>query len=995
MRTWARRRACASLGVVVATTLFCAGELNAAQPRKNLIENSSFELLDEEGAPVGWNARSNEGVISVDTAVAHDGKIGIHFVLDGKETVLGQRSYFKLQPGKPYTFSAYVKTKNLEPAGSFQLQLINLGWSFGYQSRLPIDTATSDWKRYSRTFTCPPADAFKYQGMDNMEYMAMMYAKGVRGEVCVDAIQLEESTTATEYEPLERRKSESGDPIFDALVADLKRTGFRRVKYWKVEKPMFRELLSNEPGPDCVLYYGYEDILSEEVYRPYAKKFGHRYVLDEQVQGIRSRPFIPMTNAWARGGVGSYPTMRMILRPDVKDAAPLAFGDRPWIMHPKWQEAYVKAAIRLAEQSLDQKPENTWGNTWGLWAGDEVFESSGIKVVPRDKRDDAINAIDREVREKFGFGKYGMPDSEDDTDPFKRIAFRRWVNAKLTETFKKTYALVKKINPKLLMLGPDPCGAVPPVDLEAMTPYFDLVSNQSWYSPSSFTQQLATGADTKAMVDLSECPVWALVQHAAANDPEALREQYSQAFRNGGEGLIILGVGWYDRELEHPQYTNPPQWRALLEIADTVTKMNKVTLPKPDTAILYASDTFLTLDNVKMAGAEHPQTYAAYAALGPCVGSWFSFVSDRQIDRGTRNLSDYKLLYIPFATYVRGAVLDKIEEYIKGGGIVVCADPTAFTWDINGEDLSSKWAGITGVKKGKAREGTTSARTVSSGFLRGKAEIRLVLPAPGVVLSPTDESVQPLAVFADGAPAATIRAYGKGRVMLFAANPFDSVDKRTPIIELMKNIQLAAGARIGLDIWRFKLPPFKTVYVADTEKHSCLTNNNLVLDVKDVKMVHNLSTNGTYTYDRFPTGIADAASSGEIPFGKGHLTNRRQAYEARHVGGSRNPPELEKWIVSWTDKGAVALTIDLKKPYALNRLTLFYSGILPELRIQGGTDGKTWSPLATHPVQPAGHDVLDATIALKGRYRHIRVNFAARTDNAPMELAEMEVWGDR
>ena len=936
----------------------------------------------------------------MDSQDVHDGGEALHLVLNGEETMFGQRQYLNLAPGKKCTLSAYVKTKDLQPGADFRVMVINLGWTFHHQSRLPIKVGTSEWTRYAKTFTVPDAAAFKYAGEDNVRYKVMIYARGGIGEVWVDAIQLEEGDAATEYVPMEGPTAVGRDLVWDALVASTKRVGFRKVTHFEVENPLFEALLGDVPGPGCILFYGYNDLNENIVYRPYAKKFGHRYVLREERKDLRSRRWVFMTNGWPRGGVGSYPTMRMILRPGMTEGVtlpPPMIGGGPWIMHPAYMDAYVRAATRLAEQSLDESPTNTWGNTWGLWAGDEVFEAAGIRVVPEDKRDEAVVAADREVRERFGFGKYGMPYSEEDPDPFKRIAYRRWVNAKLTELYAKTYPLVKTINPELKLLGPDPCGGVPPVDLEAMTPWFDIVSSQTWQGRQGFVDLFVTGADTKAMADLSECPVWSLVQQAGVDDAEAIREQYSQVFRNGGEGIILLGVEWYDRELEHPKFTNTAKWQAMLGVADTVVDMNRVKLPKPDTAMLYASDTFLARAVPRMADAGHPQVYAAHTALGTLAGSWFSFVSDRQIDRGTRKLEDYRALYIPAATYQRSAVLDKIEEYARNGGVVVCTDPTAFTWDINGENLAARWDGIAGVRRGKPRTGLAVARTAPSEFLSTTNETPLTFPGPGIEMAPVDASAKPLVVFADGTIAATIRAFGKGQVICFASDPFDTHDRNTAMAQLVRSIQLAGGAQVDRDIWRFKLPPAETVASGELEKQRCLTGNHVELDLglakRDATSTRNLATGGMYTYDRFPNGIADAKSAGEIPFDRGHLTNRAQAFKQRAGGGKRNQPNLDKWIVSWVDKDAVALTVDLKQPYALDRLRLVFSGVLSAVVIEGGTDGHVWEHLADLPAQMPGDDVMDAVAPLKGEYRYLKLVFAARGTDAAMELCELDIWG--
>lgn len=978
----------------LATLCLCLAGLAAAQAPRNLIDNSSFEVLNEDGVPVGWQAAQNESAIAVDAAAAADGRNSIRFTLDGQETCFTHREYLTLEPGKTYTFSAAVRTKGLTPPANLQILVINLGWSFGYQSRLPLPPADAEWSRYSRSFVVPPANANPYQGKDNVEYTVVVYAKDARGEVWIDSVQLEEGAAATDYAPREGRSAAAADPVYAAVLAEMSRSGFRSNKYVRIEQPLFAELLGEERGPDRVLYYGYHDLNVDEEQRPAAKKFGYRYVLADQVQELRSHPFVPMTNAWKRGGVGSYATLRMILRPDVSDVAPKVFDDQVWIMDPRWQDAYLKAAVKLAEQSLDQAPDNLWGNTWGLWAGDEVFESAGIRVVPKEQRDAAFKALDQEIRERFGFGKFGMPEAESDANPFARIAHRRWVNARLTETYRQTYAAVKKVNPKLVMVGPDPCGGVPPVDLEAMTPWFDLVSNQSWYSPTPFTQQLATGADTKAMVDLSACPVWGLVQHTAAADPEALREQYSQVYRNGGQGLVVLGVEWYDRELEHPKFIDPAKWRALLEITDTVTTMNRVRLPEADTALLYASTTYLTFDSPKMANPEHPQVYAAYAALGPGAGSWFHFVSDRQIERGTRDLSAYKVLYIPLATYQSAAVLGRVEAYVRAGGIVVCTDPTAFTWDLSGESLAPAWESCTGVRRGEPVPVPGPATVAATLLPAGSPAIVLTFARPGTRLQPLDASAIPFATYADGTPAATLRELGKGKIIVFGADPCASPDRNTPMTQLVRSLQRAAGARLDQPIWRFKLPPFKTVAVADPERGRCLTGNHVVLAGKEVKPGRSLASGGTYTYDRFPTGMADAQASGDIPFDQGHLTNRAQAYRSRDLSGGRSPWSLEKWMVSYTDRAPVTLTLDLQKAYALERLTLFCSGRVPEIRAEGSSDRQTWSTLATSPAPPTpSADVLDLTMPLAGTCRYVRLTFAERPDEVPMELAELELWG--
>ncbi|MCC6423978.1 MAG: hypothetical protein IT447_10905 [Phycisphaerales bacterium] len=970
---------------------------------ENLLINSSFELAVDGGRCVAWEGLSDTSTVArVDSVAASDGHAALHLLLDEKTTVaISQAEYMSLSPGQKYTLSAYVKSRNLHSAENLQLQLINLGWTYGYQTRLPIKDGTEGWHRYSMTFTIPPANQFPYQGHDNTQYKVVIHAENAQGEVWIDAIQLEAATTASAYRtnPSDS-KMVRHDTIFESVAGengDL--SSPNDAKYFHVKHPLYQELFSDQPGPGRVMYYGYNDIFGEEVFRPYMKKFAVRYVEKEAHQELLKHPeIVPMTNGWARGGVGDYSTMRMILRHDAHQINPKYFGNHTWVMQQAWQEAFIESAVQLAKQSLDESPGNGWGNTWGLWTGDELFESFGIEVVPQDKRDETIRAIDSEIRENYGFGKYGIPSSQEANEPFARIALGRWVNDRLTQTFKTTYQKVKQINPKLVVLGPDPSGAVPPLDMEAMTPYFDLMCNQSWYGPAPYTQQLATGADTKATVDLSECPVWGLVHHTAALDLDAVREQYSQVFRNGGQGIILLGVEWYDRELGHPKFINPAKWQAMLEIADTVASMPKLKLPQADTAILYASDTYLTLWPAKMSTSEHPQMYSAYASLGPSVGSWFKFVSDRQIDRDQRKLSDYKLLYIPYATYGRQNVLEKIEAYVDGGGIVICADPTAFTWNINGEKLRERWQALTGVTYGSPRTGNLVATTLKHGLLAKTTAFKMNFPSKGMEMKAiVGTNIEPLAKFDDGGLAIAAHAHGKGLVISFAANPFDTRDNNRSVDELVRAIQLASGARVDQDIWRFMLPPFKNVTMPSEPDGVCLTDNHIGYSSGEPKPERNTDIHGEYTIDRQLTGISDAAPANQpIEFAKGHLTNRLAAYAGRKRWGGTNPAALDQWIISWTDTNPLAITFDLKRNCQLNELKLWYSGALPKFTVSASEDGQSWQILSQlNTAQTATSDVLDLAMPLAGAHRYVKLSFSRRDDiKMATELLELEIWGN-
>lgn len=801
--------------------------------------------------------------------------------------------------------------------------------------------------------------------------------------------------------------------------------------YYELEDPLFESLLSDVPGPNRVLDWAgnCDDELGRvrPWFRAHAKKFGYRYVFEEQLQEAARHNLVESGKRRPELDKHGIVTWRNIIGdpgeayvPSI-DGMPMVFGTQGWLMDPRWMNSYFKRAVERAEAK----------EQWALSTGDETWEVFAINAVPKDNRYDYVIKADEEIREKYGFGKYGMPDSNDDPNPFARIAHRRWVSDKLTELFKKTYEAVKKVNPDTVMLSPDFASGVPAADVEAWAPYFDIFTAQCATSPSPFVNRFAVGCDTKVLADLTGKPAWMAVQNATPANagytvtPEHVREMYSQVFRNGGQGIFLMASEWWEREFSHPKYAEPAKWRAMLHVVDTITNMNLPKLPEADSAILYSSDSLLTLRFAQMNNGER-ELYSAYTVLGPLLRSWFHFVSDRQIERGIRNLSNYKVLYIPFAEYERRSVLDKIETYVKAGGTVVCTDPEAFSWDISGESLVHEWEKISGVRKEKRENTNLSIKTVKLNPLGLEKPISFSLLGPGYKIVPLDEKVKPIAIFEDGTPAITLHPYGKGKVIFFAAEPFAvrgqellvgqtsglgrpylsdvreeklMVEQSAPLVSLIKEIQKTAGAKLGHDIWRFKLPPFPSD-VYQKEKGICLTGNYVYDRNEPLQEKNNIQTAGTYTYSRLPTGVPDSGKIGEpILFTEGHLTNRLKAYQNRVLGMGWNVSRTAdipiEWIVSWTDPAPVTVTFDLKSEYLLNKARLFYSGTLPALEVSGSLDGSRWQTMSSIPEESADEDIKDVTLTLEGKYRYVNLDFAARVKGEKFELCETEIWTDQ
>jgi uncharacterized membrane protein len=223
--------------------------------------------------------------------------------------------------------------------------------------------------------------------------------------------------------------------------------------------------------------------------------------------------------------------------------------------------------------------------------------------------------------------------------------------------------------------------------------------------------------------------------------------------------------------------------------------------------------------------------YAAHALLGELAGSWFQFVSDAQLERGERNLSGYKVVYLPLAKYMTPQASKIIEDYVRGGGVLVCGDAEAFSFDLAGNDTSATCERILGIKtlgpkvKGvnnKGAKAQSSAETpdriilksaqwgLSAGTNLRLFDLKLRDEAPltsAREITLADSKAGILGTYPDGSPAIVSHKLGKGRVITFAANPFApqvTVDASSwPAA--FKGLQQALGCKVDQPIWHFAL----------------------------------------------------------------------------------------------------------------------------------------------------------------------------------------------
>ena len=296
----------------------------------------------------------------------------------------------------------------------------------------------------------------------------------------------------------------------------------------------------------------------------------------------------------------------------------------------------------------------------------------------------------KEVLEQYGFGRFAAPLPkeksflEDSNQPFRWIAYNRWMNDKFIASRSRLSRVLHEADPDARYSPANYwfMSGFQPYDLSRLAACSDLMECDPYASSAERERGRGVfnhGFGAKFMSDLTGKPVRVVAQafHYAGYEmsPDDLREWLSQALRCGASAITYY-------EMDSPRWTDPARWKMMLHLSHVITRMNRVALPTTaDTAVLYTLYTHMSHG----ASTSGDQVYAAHALLGELAGSWFKFVSDAQLERGERSLTGYKAVYLPLAKYMTPEAAKIIEDYVRGGGVLVCGDAEAFAFDLAGQ----------------------------------------------------------------------------------------------------------------------------------------------------------------------------------------------------------------------------------------------------------------------------------------------------------------------
>jgi len=502
---------------------------------------------------------------------------------------------------------------------------------------------------------------------------------------------------------------------------------------------------------------------------------------------------------------------------EVLNPSAVAKGGKPGVslVDPKYVEAQEKILVELAGRLRGEPFVNMY------YGKDEP--SVHIPEGKAEQWGGYGRQMADEVVNGYGFGKFAAPTPKEpgfDSDPNKPlrwIAYNRWAADKFCETRARLAKALHAVDPKAVYSPADHwfMSGFVPHDLPKMASFTDLFDIDPYASSAERKRGRGVynhGFGPKFVSDLTGKPVRSIVQAfdyaGYTMNPEDLREWVSQSLRCGA-----AHINYYT--MDNPQYNAPDRWKMMLHLSKVITTMNRVALPAdPDTAILYASYTHMS----QGASTGADQLYTAHALVGEMAGSWYRFIADTQLERGERDFKGCKVVYLPLGKYMTPEATAKIEDYVRGGGVLVCGDAEAFSRDLQGNDTSAARERILGIRLGAPK---TAAKLLLTPNFADGARSGLALPLFDIELwgrksrgrarsiAVVDKSAVVIGTYPEGFPAIVKRKLGKGLVITFAANPFapEVCVEKTQWPSVFKAMQKGFGCKVDRTIWRFALPP--------------------------------------------------------------------------------------------------------------------------------------------------------------------------------------------
>ena len=809
--------------------------------------------------------------------------------------------------------------------------------------------------------------------------------------------------------------------------------GVRLPLAWQLDDPLYEELMGHRAlfGKDDsvgVMCIGRTQRVGEGTI-PFALQHGMRFVHDEMLQIYKDyRLCIP---GQAYYGPGLDPKRKHFQYLKLKQHGLLVdvtlqpkhggryynYGSRPdpktpgylksnraliySFVDPRVKDSYIIHAKTIADKHRDQ--------LWGITLGHEDITSilthyyDGLAKAYLEADDPMWKKWDAEIKEKYGFGRFGMPKSNKRATRFERIAFFRWFIQRYNKHLHEVAEGIRSVNPKLKIVSSVEQAGTRPFGYERIVGTFDYITQQLYWGKGMYRQEVAF--HVKLAGDLARTPVRATphIEHYFVSlSPAEANEVMSSAVRVGARQLGVWMCDWFGNT-KTDYYGAPGRFREILNCLKQFGEMRELKSPTPDTAILYSN-----ISEYAASWRQGRDTHEwAFTLLGPRARSWFDFVSDFQIVDATADLSKYKVLYVPAARYQDDETLAKILQFVRGGGTLVLNSRHPFRWRPDGTERKEFVKEVMGVELGKKMGSAGSIALVENvrEFLPAcntSAKAKLPLYRQEHAFVPL-EGTAVLGTHDDGSPILAMKKLGKGKVITFASTPFHSgVLPNEAWWTFFKELQESLGCETGHGIWRFRFPrlekPFPDLYPKGL---MCLTGNAAHWREERVVEGPNLHLKGHCSYEPGPDLISEEeeASQKGWRFAHSNLFDRPASLKALPcvgIAGKRRGEGAElarPWIVAWKALGPVHVRLAFEGPLQAQELRLWVHGDAPDVEIGAVAGGKYEKLASANAEGNTAHDVRELHLQFPRTAGNVfEIRFAERKQG-PLYLSEVELWG--
>jgi hypothetical protein len=251
-----------------------------------------------------------------------------------------------------------------------------------------------------------------------------------------------------------------------------------------------------------------------------------------------------------------------------------------------------------------------------------------------------------------------------------------------------------------------------------------------------------------------------------------------------------------------------------------------------------------------------------------------------------------------------------------------------------------------------------------------------------------------LASFSDGTAAIIMKKYsGGGKAILAAVPAIRAFAENQGWISLVKHVAKANQCAVDNDIWNFNFP--YTLEKKPVFSSICLTGNHFYWWKNKPVKNHNAEIKGaSYTVSLLPDHLKNTKHTGSFAFGKGNLTNRLSALNARDIANSENfklvktgQLRMDMFADTWSNPVAFDIHFQFGKNVQPSELVFYWQGELPDftIRIPGRKD-----------IQCKGgttNQVLERRIHLPGvNTQTLIISLGKRTGK--LTLSELEIWSN-